>query len=222
MAQLIHPATMVLVGVPVRFALLAMTLSAQPPPLLLQIVQERLNPDVEQVYGGIEEELARLCASMNCPNRYLALASITLPRDVWWLNTYTSQADVELVKVGYERNTALMTALRELSQRKKPLTSDPIDMMTTFRQDLSDASPWLIGELPFAVILETRTPRQASGAVFQRQDGGVFVIAAASDRAQAGRLASAMSPHARVFEVRPKWSLPYDNWVARNPELWKR
>ena len=83
--------------VPVVSSLLAMSLSAQSPPQLLQVVQERLNVDAEQAYGKIEEELARFCARMNCPNSYLALASVTLPREVWWLNAYASQADVDRV-----------------------------------------------------------------------------------------------------------------------------
>lgn len=221
-AALMYSVIMVRLAVPIFATLLAMTLSAQSPPPLLQIVQERLNPDAEQAYGKIEEELARLCARMNCPNRYLALASVTLPREVWWLNGYASQADVDRVAQGYARNTALTRAMRELSQGKKGLTSEPIDMMTTLRHDLSDASPWRIGELRFAVIVETRTPVKAAGAVFQVRDGRAFVFAAASDREEADRLASVLGRDARVFEVRPQWSFPSDAWVARNPEVWKR
>src|SRR5882762_5098512 len=137
-------------AVPALSALLAMNGSAQSPPSLLQIVQERLNPDAEPVYGKIEEQLAALCARMNAPNRYLALASLTLPREVWWLNAYASPADVDRIAEAYARNMELMTAMRELAQGKKGLASDPIDLMATLRGDLSDASPWLIGELRFA------------------------------------------------------------------------
>jgi hypothetical protein len=194
--------------------------TGQPPPLL-QIVQERLKPDSEQAYGKIEEELARLCARMSCPNRYLALASETLPREVWWLNSYASQADVDHVLQGYARNSALLAAMSEIARGKKGLTSEPIDVMTTFRSDLSDASPWRIGELRFAVILEMSAPAKASGGVFQAPDGKAFVFTAAASRAQAGRLASSLGREARVFEVRPEWSFPYDAWIERNPELWK-
>jgi hypothetical protein len=208
--------------VPLCFALLAMSLSAESPPPLLQIVRERLNPDAEQAYGKIEEELARLCERMNSPNRYLAFASESLPREVWWLNTYASQADVDRVAQGYARNSALTTALLELSQGKKGLTSEPVDLMTTLRRDLSDVSSWRIGELPFAVILEVRAPAQAPGAVFQAPDGRAFVFAAAADHEEAGRLITVLGGDARLFEVRPQWSRPYDAWVARNPVLWKR
>jgi hypothetical protein len=131
---------------------------------------------------------------MNCPNPYLALASVTLPREVWWLNTYASQADGNRSQE-YARNTALITAMRELAQRKKSLTSEPIDVIASLRRDLSGAVP---------------RAAKASGAVFQVAGGRAFVFAAA------------LGPGARVFEVRPQWSLPDDKWVARNPELWKR
>jgi hypothetical protein len=194
----------------------------QQAPPLLQIVQERLNPDAETAYGEIEEELARLCTRMDSPNRYLALASLTSPREVWWLNMYASQAEVDRVTEGYARNTALTAAMVQVSQGKKGLTTEPIDTMTTFRADLSDSSPWRIGELAFAVVLETRTPAKAAGAVFQSPQGGAFIFAAVESRTEADRLASALGREARVFSVRPEWSRPYDSWVALNPELWRR
>ncbi len=193
-----------------------------PPPRLLQIVQERLNPEAEPAYGRIEEELAHLCSRMHCPNRYVALASIDLPRDVWWLNTYSSQADANRVARFYERNTALTAAMRELAEGKKGLTSDPVDLMTTLRDDLSDDSAWRIGELRFAVIREMRIPVRAAGAVFQASDGRAFAFAAAAVREEADRFAAAMGGGARLFEVRPQWSLPHDDWVVRNPQLWRR
>ena len=199
-----------------------MTLPAQSPPALLQIVQERLNPGAEQAYGEVEEQLAHLCARMNCPNRYLALASETLPREVWWLNTYGSQADVDHVAQAYAQNTALTKAMLELAQRRKGLTSEPIDRMTAFRKDLSDGSGWRIGELRFAVVLEMGAPAKAAGSVFQVPDGRAFAFTAASSRTEADRLAAALGSDARVFEVRPQWSFPYDDWGSRNPELWKR
>src|SRR5260370_40840796 len=101
---------------------------------------------------------------MNAPNRYLALASLTLRTEVWWLNTYASPADVDRIAEAYARNTELMTAMRELAQGKKGLASDPVDLMATLRSELSDASPWLIGELRFAVGLEPHAPVKASAS----------------------------------------------------------
>jgi len=82
--------------------------------------------------------------------------------------------------------------------------------MATLRADLSDASPWLIGEFRFAVVLETHAHAKASGAVYALPDGRVFVFAAAESRAEADRLAGGLGRDARVFEVRPQWSFPYE------------
>ncbi len=199
-----------------------MTPFPPPVPYLLQIVQERLNPDAEQAYGNVEEALARLCGRMNCPNRYLALASLDLPREVWWLNIYGSQADVERVRQGYASNPTLLSAMQELAAGKKGLTSESIELMTTCRPDLSDGSAWLIGERRFAVIFEMDASVKAPGTVFEVPDGRAFVFSAASTRSDAERLVINLGKNARVFEVRPEWSLPYDVWVTRNPDLWKR
>jgi hypothetical protein len=192
------------------------------PPQILQIVKERLKPDADEAYGKIEGSLARLCARMNAPNRYLALASVELPREVWWLNEYASQADVERVAQAYAKDTALLSAMGEVAQGKSKLTSQPIDRMTTLRADLSDGSPWQIGELRFALILETRKPTKSPGTVYQLPDGGFVVFAAAADIGEADRLAAVLHSDTRIFEVRPEWSFPYDRWVARNPKLWRR
>lgn len=199
----------------------AMALSAQKPPAILQIVREQLKPGAEPAYGRIEEQIAQLCARMNCPNRYLALASVSLPREVWWLNTYSSKVEVKRVSQFYAREKMLTAAMRKLAQEKKGLTSDPVELMTRFRPDLSDNTAWRIGELQFAVVLEMRAPARQPGATFQAPDGRAIAFAAAASREEAERLAAARGPDARLFEVRTRWSLPRDMWLAINPELWK-
>jgi hypothetical protein len=94
--------------------------------------------------------------------------------------------------------------------------------MTTLRPDLSDNSAWRIGELQFAVIREMHEPARTSGAVFEAPDGRAFAFAAAATREEAQRLAANLGGGARLFEVRPEWSLPSDDWVTRNPVLWKQ
>jgi len=193
----------------------------QTPPPLLQIVREKLRPGTEQEYGNIEEELARACARLGAPNRYLALASIRPPTEVWWLNMYASESAVDRIKEEYERNTALMTALRELSAKKVRLTDVPIDSMTKFRKDLSSSDAWRIGELRYAVVQELQAPARSEGAVFESPEGVAFVLVAATGRKAAEQRALTLGPAARIFEVRPRWSLPHDRWVSLNPQLWK-
>jgi hypothetical protein len=203
------------------FVLFGMTLSAQSPPAMLQIVRERIHPGGEQAYGRVEEELARLCRG-RCPNRYLALASAGSPKEVWWLTMYDAQTDVDRVAKAYAADQELLDSMRKLALGRKGLTDDPVDVMTAFRRDLSEASSWRIGELRFAVVREIKPPAKSPGAVFELADGRAFVFAAASSIADATGIAAAWGTGAQVLEVRPEWSFPQDSWVARNPELWKR
>jgi hypothetical protein len=198
-----------------------MPFEGQKPPPLLQIVRDKLKPGTEQDYGKIEEELARACFRLGAPNPYLALASITPPADVWWLNMYASESAGDRIKEGYERNTALMTTLRELSAKKVGLTDVPIDLMTKFRNDLSSSDAWRIGELRYAVVQELQAAASSAGAVFESAEGLAFVLVAAADRQTAEQRALPLGPAARIFEVRPRWSLPHDRWVSTNPQLWR-
>ena len=189
----------------------------QPPPLLLQIVTERLRAGAEKDYGRIEEELLAACRRLGAPNRYLALVSINRPTEVWWLNMYASPAAVARVAEAYSANVTLLTALRELSAKKNGMTEPPLDRMTEFRSDLSGADPWRIGELQYTVIRELHSPAKSAGAVFQAPDGRAFVLIAASDLNNAQQQAKRLGEGARIFEVQPKWSLPEETWVSLNP-----
>ena len=197
------------------------TVEGQSPPLLLQIVIERLRAGVEHDYARIEEELLDTCLRLGAPNRYLAMVSINRPTEVWWLNTYDSQGAVARVAEAYAMNTALLTALRELSAKKNGMTDPPLEQMTQFRGDLSSADPWRIGELQYAVVRELHAPAKSVGAVFQSPDGRAFVLIAASDLNIAQQQSERLGKGARIFEVQPKWSLPQETWVSLNPRLWK-
>ena len=174
---------------------------------LLWIARERLKAGREERYGNVERQIAYVCATMGCPNPYLALASVDiLPREVWWLNAFSSHADVERVKEAYALNTAMMKAMGKLITEKRRSAEEPVETLAELRTDLSDGSPWRVGELPFAVILEMRVAAPSAGAVYQAPDGRAFAFGAASDLASAGLLASAMGSGARIFEVREEWS----------------
>jgi len=197
------------------------TVEGQSPPLLLQIVIERLQAGFEHDYGRIEEELLDTCRRLGAPNRYLAMVSINRPTEVWWLNTYDSQAAVARVAETYATNTALLIALRGLSAKKNAMTDPPLEQMTQLRGDLSSADPWRIGELQYAVVRELHAPAKSVGAVFQSPDGRALVLIAASDLTNAHQQAERLGEGARIFEVQPKWSLPQETWVSLTPRLWR-
>src|SRR4029453_3081750 len=49
------------------------------PPWMLQIARETLHPGGEDQYREIEEDAARICAELGCPNAHLAVESLTRP-----------------------------------------------------------------------------------------------------------------------------------------------
>jgi len=84
------------------------------PPQMLQIVRESLNEGSEAAYRTIEEDAARICADLNCPNAHLAMESLTGPKEIWWLTPYESESDRQRVTDGYASNRALMAVLEDI------------------------------------------------------------------------------------------------------------
>jgi hypothetical protein len=198
-----------------------MVLAQERPPQLLQLFHERLKPGVEAAYGRIEEDAARICAQLRCPNPYLALESMTGPKEVWWLNAYASEAHKDSVAQAYEHNTAAMAALREVTERKQGLTYEPEEFFATYRSGVGDESCWRMGGTRFFVMTVTRADRHAGGCVFEAPDGTRFIIATSATRRDATRKAAVASSGAKVFAIRPSWSLPADAWIASDPDFWR-
>jgi hypothetical protein len=186
-------------------------------PPILQITVERLRSGRELEYGAIEEDLAEVCARLGCPNSYLALLSVDEPKEVWWLVSYASQADVARVAEGYASNQPLLDAMRALTAKKAGIAETTAEHKTVHRADLSDTAAWRIGATRFAAI----APKAAAGAVFESTPAQRFTIVAADTRTEAAEAAARLGPDARIFEVRPTWSRPATNWAVANPALWE-
>jgi hypothetical protein len=196
-------------------------IAPEPPPRILQVYRERLKPSAGAAYGKIEEDRVRICVRLKCPHPYLALESMTEPREVWWLNAYTSEADRDRVRKAWEQNTAAVTALGQSAPEKKELTYEGTNVFAAFRSDLSDRSCWRIGGARFFAAAMTGADGKPGGCVFAAPDGTRFAFTPASTRADARRKAATMGPDAKVFAVRPSWSLPEGAWIAADPRFWK-
>ncbi len=85
----------------------------------LLIVRERLRPAMEAAYDENEVQLATVCATLNCPHPYIALATVAGPTEVWWLNAFASREERDGLEACYARNERLMAALQPLAQRKE-------------------------------------------------------------------------------------------------------
>jgi hypothetical protein len=189
------------------------------PANILQIFREPLKPGVEAEYDRIESDTARTCARLRCPHAYLALESLTGPKEVWWFNAYDSVADKERVADAWARHEMALAALGRNSRLKARLTEKAINIFANYRADLSAGPPWLMGRGRFLSITVTDRAAPMNGTVFETDDGTRFVIVAARTRKEAD---AAAGPNARVFAVRPSWSYPAEEWIAADPEFWRR
>jgi hypothetical protein len=207
-----------------RVAALGVLLTVSPdaqerPPQNLLIHRDVLKPGVEATYKTIEEDAARFCAELKCPNVHLALESLREPKEVLWLTAYESEADKQRIIDAYAANKPLTEALAGISTRRQGLLSSDVDHFTVHRADLSRGDPWNPTGARFAVV--TMTKRGMDGSVYEAPDGTRFALRAFKTREPADAAAAAVGAEAIVFAVRPFWGLPAPEWIAADPEFWK-
>jgi hypothetical protein len=190
------------------------------PSRFLSIVREQIRPGCDADYDRNELQIADVSARLNCPHPYLALATVAGPPEVWWLNSFASEAEREGVASSYASNEPLMTALRPLGARKNEVRESLTSVTTEFRPDASGSGLRIAGAR-FLVVNAVAEGRVATGSVFQAGDGQQFEIAAAPDRDRADDLAAHAGPGATTLAVRPQWSFPAEAWIAADPEFWR-
>jgi len=192
---------------------------AMAPPILF-IAREPLVAGRENTYRKIEEETARLSAKLGCPHPYLAMESLTGPKEIWWFNGFDSPEDQRRVAEGYERNAPFSAALKKNRDRKAAVTGTVIEVVAKYRPDLTSGVPWILGHGRFVVIVVTKDRPSSPGTVFQAADGAFFLFSPARTRKQANHLAASI-PGSTVVVVRPSFSFPAKDWVAANPRFWR-
>jgi hypothetical protein len=204
------------------FALIALpAYSQQATPRLLQVTRDVLKPGVEQDYDKIEDDAAKLCVTMHCPNPYLAIETIDDPKEVWILNGFDSEDQAKQVMAMYQQNASLLSALKDISTRKQPLLAEPSQSSVAgWVPVLSGGPPWSMADVRYLVITHTRGQPGAMGAVYAAEDGSLFEIRPAASVDEAKAKYATGDPTARIFEVRPKWALPDKSWVSADPTLW--
>jgi hypothetical protein len=190
-------------------------------PQFLLIVREQLRPESHDAYGKNELKIAAACARLRCPHPYLALASVTAPGEVWWLNAFASQEEKDQLEAAYARNERLMAKLRPLGKRKEAFRHTLTTTLTKHRPDLSGGAVWRVNGARFFVISATQDEGEAVGAVFESSDGQRFVVVSADSRAEADRIAARAGPGSVLLAVQPQWSFPALAWIAADPDFWK-
>jgi hypothetical protein len=210
-------------AMPISIALLlgfAIMQSVPMPRPILFIAREPLVAGGENAYREIEEETARLSAKLGCPHPYLAMESLTGPKEIWWFNGFDSLEDRRNVAEAYQKDTPFSAALKKNSDRKAPVTGKVIEVVTQYRPDLTLGVPWILGHGHFLVITVAKGLPSGAGTVFQTADRTFFVFSPARTRKQADRLA-ALIPGSAVVVVRPSFSFPAKDWVSADPRLWR-
>ncbi len=191
----------------------------QAPPRFLYIYRDSLKHGVDSTFCAIEDDAARICADLQCPNPYLGLESLSAPHEAWWINAFDTEADTTRVVRAYARNRPLMDALRAVAERKAGLVGRPIEGYAVHRPDLSRGPPWSVAGARFVVVTVTRNRRPSEGSVWEMADSTVYVLRAVRTRQQADALAREQG--ARIFAVRPNWSMPAPEWVAADRVFWR-
>src|SRR5579864_5101716 len=90
---------------------LAMMQSVPIPSPILYIAREPLVAGGENVYRKIEQETARLSARLGCPHPYLAMESLTGPKEIWWFNGFASPEEQKRVGEAYQSNAPFSAAM---------------------------------------------------------------------------------------------------------------
>jgi hypothetical protein len=202
------------------FALLSSPLLGQgAAPRFLYIYRDSLKRGVDSAYRLIENDGAQICADLRCPNPYIGLESLSSPHEAWWLNTFATAADTAQVAHIYATRRALSAALGGVAQRKAALIGTPVQGFAVYRRDLSRGPDWSVAGARFIVVTVTRDHRLADGSVWAMADSAVYILRPVRAAREAEDLARAI--HARVFAIRPNWSMPARAWVAADPEFWR-
>jgi hypothetical protein len=194
--------------------------SVPTPTPILFIAREPLVAGRENAYREIEEETARLSIELGCPHPYLAMESLTGPREIWWFNGFDSPEDQSQVAQAYEKNAPFSAAIHKNRDRKAPVTGKVTEIVAHYRPDLTSGVPWILGHARFLVIAVNKDRPSSAGTVFQADDGTFFVFSPARTRKQADRLAASI-PGSIVVVVRPSFSFPAKDWVAADPGFWR-
>jgi hypothetical protein len=190
-------------------------------PRILYISREFWKPGHEAELNRIEAEAARVCVSLGVPHPYLGIESLTGPKEVWYINGFASAEELAQVTEAYSKNPKLLAAMRRFAiERTEFQSHENIEGTATHRPELSRGPGWVMGEERFLVITVTKGNPRSGGTVFESQDGLLFLLTAAKSKAETDAKLSAAGPDAKIFAVRPEFSMPAARWVANDPSFW--
>ena len=190
-------------------------------PRVLYISRQFWRPGHDVDLNRIEAEAARVCIGLGVPHPYLGIESLTGSKEVWYINGFGSTGELTQVGEAYNNKPELLAAMERFARERSEFKSQPDSQgSATYRPELSRGAEWKIGQERFLVIAVTKGDPHSDGTVFESQDGERFVVTAAKTRTEADAKLSAAGTDAKIFIVRPEFSLPAAEWVATDPSFW--
>jgi len=190
------------------------------PPKILYIYREFWKSGTQAALDRIDAEAARMCIDLGCPHPYLGIESLTGPKEVWYLNGFRSFGEQEQVREQYTKKDLFATMSR-FTQQRDPFQSEPgKDAYSYYRPQLSRGIPWILGKGRFLVIAVTSASPTLDGTVFETEQGMRFIVTPAETRTEADAKLSSAGSSAKLFAVRPQFSMPAPEWVAADPSFW--
>jgi Skp family chaperone for outer membrane proteins len=170
------------------------------PPQILYISRDYLKADAVVANRKLERRAERLCRALDFTHSYLTIESVSGPTEMWYLNGFDSQAEVDKLTREYQQNTKLLAALNDITQQKVALKrQDSTEEFAHYRSDLSSGAPWIIGRGRFFVIVFFDGEPPLNGSVFEMKDGGKMLVRTAQSSSEARVLAASVGSTARVF-----------------------
>jgi hypothetical protein len=179
------------------------------PPQILEVSRDYLKPDAIAVNRKLERHAEDLCRTLGFTHPYLTIESVSGPAEMWYLNGFDSEAEVEKLGREYQQNTKLLAGLNDITRQKVPLKRlESTDEFVNFRPDLSRGDPWIIGRGQFFVIILFDGDPSMNGTVFEMKDGSRMLVRTTQTASEARILAASAGSTARVFQsffyFRPK------------------
>jgi hypothetical protein len=177
------------------------------PPQILYISRDYLKADAVAANRKLERRAEHLCRTLHFAHPYLTVESVSGPAEMWYLNGFDSQAEVEKLTREYQQNTRLLAALNDITQQKVALKrQDSTEEFAHYRADLSRGDPWIIGRGRFFVIVFFDGEPPLNGTVFDMKDGSKMLVRTAQSSSDAHVLAAGSTARAfrSFFYFRPQ------------------
>jgi len=170
------------------------------PPQILYISRDYLKADAVAANRKLERRAEDLCRTLGFTHPYLTIESVSGPAEMWYLNGFDSQAEVDKLTREYQQNTKLLAALNDITQQKVALKrQDSTEGFAHFRSDLSSGDPWIMGRGQFFVIVFFDGNPPLNGTVFEMKDGSKMLVRTTQTASEARVLAASAGSTARVF-----------------------